>query len=49
MKHKKIRTDFMITKNKCKITGENTFNGDNFRIGTNHGPTKEGKILFSVF
>ena len=31
--------------NKSKITGENTFNGDHFEIGGNHGSSKWEKIF----
>ena len=39
----------ILRVNKSKITGENTFNGDHFDIGDNHGSSKNEKILFWVF
>ena len=32
-----------------KITGENTFNGDNFEIEGSHESSKDEKTLFCVF
>ena len=35
--------------NKSKITGENTFNGDDFEIEGSHESSKDEKTLFWVF
>ena len=34
---------------KSEITGENTFNGDHFKIETNNGSSKYEKTLLWVF
>ena len=39
----------VLTVNKSKITGENTFNVDHFEIETNHGSSKDEKTFFWVF
>ena len=39
----------VLRVNKSKSTGQNTFNGDHFDIGDNHGSSKDEKILFWVF
>ena len=39
----------IIRVNKSKITGGNSFNGDNFYIEGNHGSSKNEKTLFGVF
>ena len=39
----------VLRVNKSKITGENTFNGNNFDSEGNHGSSKDEKTLFWVF
>ena len=39
----------VLRVNKSKITGENTFNGDPFQIGDNHGSSKDKKFSFGYF
>ena len=41
--------EFVLTVNKSKITGENTFTGNYFGIEGNHGLGKDEKKLFRVF
>ena len=38
--------ELVLSVNKSKITGENTFNGDHCEIGGNHGSGKDKKGLF---
>ena len=43
----RIQTEEPVLRvNKSKITGENTFHGDHFVIGGNHGSGKDKKVLF---
>ena len=39
----------VLRVNKSKITGENTFNGDNFEIEDNHESTEDDQTLFWFF
>ena len=39
----------VLRVNKSKITGENTFNGNDFEIEGNHESSKDEKTLFWVF
>ena len=39
----------VLRVNRSKITGENTFNGDNFEIEDNHESTEDDQTLFCFF
>ena len=39
----------VLRVNKSKITGENTFNGNNFDSEGNHGSSKDEKTFLMIF
>ena len=41
--------EYVLRVNKSKITGENTFNGNNFEIQGSHGSSKDKKTLCWIF
>ena len=45
----RFQTEEHVLRVKSKITGENTFNGDDFEIEGSHESSKDEKTLFWVF
>ena len=41
--------DHVLRIKKSKITGENTLNGDHFKIKSNYETTKDKKLYFGYF